>query len=1056
MRIIEFAAKNSLLMNLLTMMLLIVGGYQLLNMRREAFPAIAVDYVWVQTQYPGAGPKEVERYVTDPLEKEIEKVDGIKRIDSSSAEGLSKITIELDPDRSELEKDRTVTDIQRAVDQAKDLPDRLPNPPWVHRLNSRENPVIDIALGGEIPYAELHDIVERYRDRIEDLPDVNDLKWRAERDPEFWVEADAAKMAAYQISFLQLQAALAAQNVNLPGGAFETAAGELLIRSVGELRTVEDIGNVVVLANASGGKVRVRDVATVSQSFSKETIRLRANGEPVVLLSATIDSSKGDIIRATRDIRNESEQFLKELNDPRLQISFVNDVSEFVNERLQVLASNGTYGLALVLLILLLFLSKGIAIITALGMPIAMLGTFLVMGYAGVTINLITMFAMILVIGMLVDDSIIVAENIWQRYEAGESPWQATINGAKEVALPIIATITTTIAAFAPMLMVSGIFGKFIRWLPIIVILMLTLSLIEALFVLPSHAHDVLRLRERWWRWRGKTVEQGRHESQPSRMKRWIYGVYESVLSLTLRWRYFFVLAIFALFGFSGWYAQNHMKLELFPNDQMEAFFIRAKLSPNASLNETTEQFKKIEALVAALPAHELENYVTYIGLLQNDPGDPFAETGSNIGQIAVYLTPYNSGRRSAFAIMDEIRAKMPDIAAVAGLTTWNLDMVRSGPPVGKPIAIQVRGDDYAVLYELAQKIRTLLEATPGTKDIAIDFTPGKDEVQINIDNAKAARALLTPSDISQQILAAYEGTVATYVREGGKRVPIRVKLRDDANRDIRELSRLLIANSAGRLVPLGDVATLAVQPGVRNLLHRDLFRTVGITANIDEKLTDSKRINEALAPELHKLAADYPGVFVKLGGEYEETENSMRSLKEAYAVALGLIFLILSAQFNSVTLPLVVMSAIPFGIIGMIWAFAAHGLPISFVGLIGLVGLSGVIVNDSIVMIDFIHNNRKNGMSAFAACLQAGRRRFRAVWLTTSTTVFGLLPMVYGLGGMDRFMRPAAVTMGYGLLFGTVLILFFVPAIYLMRDDIGRLLRRLLRLAPVDNKAHV
>lgn len=1057
MRLIQAAVKNSLLVNLLTVVVLVVGSVKLYQMRREAFPAIAIDYVWIHTGYPGAGPKEVEKYITDPLEREIEKVDGIKKIDSSSTEGLSKITIELDPDRSELDKDRTVTDIQRAVDQAKDLPNTLPDPPLVIRPNSKENPIIDIAVGGDIPYDELHPIVERYRDRIEDLPDVNDLKWRAERDAEFWIEVDREKMQRFEVSFGQMIRALDQQNVNLPGGAFDTKAGELLIRSVGELKVVDDIRKVVVAANASGGMVRIADVAQVRRAFSDELIHLRANGKAVVLLSATIDSSKGDIIRAIADIRRESDEFQNELNDPRLEISYVNDVSEFVNERLTVLSSNGLYGIILVSIILLLFLSKGIALITALGMPIAMLGTFIVMGYAGVTINLITMFAMILVIGMLVDDAIIVGENIWQHYEAGATPLDATIKGTAEVIWPVTATIATTIAAFAPMLMVSGIFGKFIMWLPIVVCLMLFLSLVEAVLILPSHAYDVLCFRDAWRRRRGQpaqaaavdanwTSESGHHSVAATNVKGAIFDGYEFVLTNVLKLRYVFLVAIIGLFGYTMWFAKNKMRLELFPNDDMEAFFVVAKLPPSASMSETTRQFEKIEALVNTLPADELENVVTYIGLTQNDPGDPFAETGSNIGQVAVYLTPNMHRSRTAMAVMDEVREKMPAVAEAAGFTSWNLEMVRSGPPVGKPVAIQLRGDDYELLYALAQTVAAMVERTPGAKDVAIDYTPGKDELQIVIDNQKAARALLTPSDISQQILAAYEGAIATYIREGGERTPVRVKLQDSKERTLDELRRLDIANAAGRFIPLGDVATLSVRPGVRNLLHRDLFRSIGITANIDEDLTDSKRMNEALEPALRRIEAENQGIFVKLGGEYEETENSMASLTEAYAVALALIFVILAAQFQSVTLPFVVMSSIPFAVIGMIWAFAAHQLPISFVGLIGMVGLSGVVINGSIVMIDFINKARARGMQAFEACLYAGRRRFRAVWLTTATTVVGLLPMVYGIGGMDRFMRPAAITMGYGLIFGTVLILLFVPAIYMIRHDIGRFFRWVLR----------
>ncbi|RMF12420.1 MAG: efflux RND transporter permease subunit, partial [Candidatus Dadabacteria bacterium] len=563
LRIIKFTAKNGLIVNVLTLMILIGGIFKVAQMRREAFPAIKVDYIWVITQYPGAGPREVERYVTDPLEREFDTVDGIKRIDSSSMEGLSKITIEIDPDLTELEKDRVVTEVQRAVDQAPDLPDDLPDPPMVHRLDSAKNPIVDITIGGDLPYAELHAIGERYQERIENLPDVDELVWRAEREPEFHVRLDPHALERYQVGSDQVVAALAAQNVNLPGGSYETDHGELLLRSVGELRTPDDIADVVVASNLAGQVVRVRDLGTVVPAFSDETIRVRANGKPVLLFSAMIDATDGDIIRAVQQIRAETDRFLKEESDSRLEVTFINDMSEQVRDRLTVLGSNGLIGIALVVIVLLLFLSKGIAIITALGMPVALVGALLVMAYSGVTLNLITMFAMILVIGMLVDDAIIVAENIWHHYEQGESPWDATLKGTTEVMWPVVATVTTTIAAFSPMLMVSGIFGKFIRWMPITVIIMLTLSLLEALFILPSHGYDMLKLREWWHRRRGRSAPSDELPvtGESGRMHRFFVRHYERLLARIIQFRYLFVVFIFGVLGFSLWWAETQMRL---------------------------------------------------------------------------------------------------------------------------------------------------------------------------------------------------------------------------------------------------------------------------------------------------------------------------------------------------------------------------------------------------------------------------------------------------------------------------------------------------------------
>lgn len=1038
MRLIRFVLQNNLLVNLLTVLALLLGGLRMTTIQREAFPSVNFDVVAVSTPYPGASPREVEQYVTHLLETEIDRVDGIDEFHSVSLEGLSLITIKLDPDRSEADKDKTVTDIQRAVDRARDLPNDLPNPPLVRSIESENFPVVDISLNGDLPYADLHAYADRLQAALEKLPDVAKVDWKAKREKEYWVEVDPAKLRRYDLGLMAVIGTLRARNINLPGGAISTPGGEILVRTIGETRDAADLHSVVLRTNDAGYVVRLGDVARVRETFAEKNRANRTDGRPSILLSVIIDAEKGDILRMVDQAKALTETFIADLDDTRLNFAFVNDMSYFVRNRLGVLVNNGIAGIFLVLAVLLISLSKGIAFVTAAGIPVAFLGTILAMDFTGLSINLLTMFALIIVLGMVVDDAIIVGENIWQHYEGGKSPFDAVVDGTTEVIWPVTATILTSIAAFSPLLFVSGVFGKFMYALPVVVMIALGVSLLEAMLILPSHAFDVLKWGESWRQRRGKPRPTLHEDDVGSGgILRGLLNGYAWLLARVLRWRYGFVAGVVALFAFSLYVANTRMSTIIFPSSGIEIFFIRATLPPGTPIEATERAFLPLERLVATLPASELNNHITQLGLQQNDPNmDPFTKRGSHLGQILVFLSPELDRERSAEDIVESLRADVAAIAKREGYADWGFDRMRPGPPVGKPVAIRVMGDDLDNLQNVAKAVLDKLEKQLGVQDAAIDFTPGKDEMRVVVNDIAAKQSLLTVDMISRHIMAAFEGHIASHIRAEGERIPIRIRLDEKSRDDLKTLLELKIPNERGVLVPLRDVAAFERTPGILQITRRNGSRVVTVTANLDERQTSSTVVNRNLEPILRQIESEHQGVTLSAGGEFEETTESMESLAHAFVFALGSIFLILAAQFRSLTQPFVVMSAIPFGFIGVIWAFYAMDLPLSFLGFVGMIGLSGVVVNDSIVLVSFINSAMANGKSAFEAALHAGRRRFRAVWLTTLTTVFGLLPMVYGIGGMDKFLQPAGVALGYGLLFGTVIVLLFVPAMVLIRED--------------------
>ena len=1027
MKPIKYILENSLFVNVLTLLFMLLGAIQMVKMRREAFPSINFDIAVIRAIYPGASPKEVELYLTIPIEREVSKVDGIDKLESSSIENLMTIIITLDPNLSDGEKSNAINDIQKALDRVSDLPEDLPEKPVLVEMGSQNFPVLELVISAETQYHKLHQFSERLEESIENLTDVSNVNSKGLREREFWIEVDPQKMNYYNLSFDDIKRSINARNLNLPGGSINYQDREILVRTVGEIQSTDELLDVVLRSNDTGRTIRIRDIAQVKDTFEKRLVEHKVNGREVVILQV-VKSKNGDILTLVDEVKKLTEKYQSSSPLPSLKISYINDLSKFVRDRLGVLTNNGIAGIILVVIALLLFLSPGIAFMAALGLPVAFLGTMWAMGYGGMTINLVTMFALIIVLGMLVDDAIIVAENIWYHYENGLSPWDAAIKGTTEVFWPVTATILTSIAAFSPLLMVAGIFGKFIRELPLVVMAALSVSLVEAMLVLPAHAYDMLKFGDT----RQKRVKEKKHPI----LDRMVI-VYEALLRGVLRFKWSSFVGVILLLVGSLLFARKHIPLILFPSEGIEQFQFRAELPIGYSLDQVSKKFSIFEEVIKKLPQNELENYVTDIGIHQIDGNDPFTQRGSHLAQINVFLSPENERVRSADEIIESLRPTLEKVAAGHGFLKPHFTRKRHGPPVGKPVAIRVVGDSFQTLQNISSQIAKRLEEMPGVYDIGDNYRQGKDEVVIKIDEKSATRSFLNIATIASHIKTTFDGTIIDYMRIDKDRIPIRLLLSEEVDKDKAYLSSLSLSNQFQNKIPLAKVARLEHDQSINAIFHRNKSREITITAALNEKVTTSENVNRELSPFIEEIQQQHSDVTIIAGGEWEDTQESIKSLSEAFIIALILIFMILSSLFKSIVHPFVVMMAIPFSIVGVIWASYFHGIPLSFFSIVGTIGLSGVVVNDSIVLVSFINQNRKKGVSVHDAIINAGKRRFRAVWLTTVTTVFGLLPVVYGIGGIDKLLQPAALALSYGLLFGSFLVLLLVPAIYLIADEI-------------------
>ena len=1022
MKISEFSVKHSLIINLISLFILLAGVFTLFvyKIRREAFPEVSYDMVVVNTAYLGAPPQEVEKLVTVPIEKELKGVDGIEEMQSTSIENISNILIKISQDVKD--KRKVVDDIQKAVDRVRDLPQGVEDDPVVTEITSGEIPVIQVALSGELSESKLQEYADNLEDIFEDIPGVSSISKKGYRDTEVWVEVDPEKIQDAYVSLEEIMQALSKQNMSIPGGKVR-GKEEFSIRTVGEFHTKEEIENVVIRANESGNWLRVKDVANVRFSFKDEDIINKSYGMRSVSLTV-VKRSTGDAIKIVDDVKRAADDFLIS-SDPNLKVAYINDISYYIKRRLGVLKNNGIIGIVLVCAVLMLFLNFRIALITTLGLPIAFSATLAVMGFFGLSVNLITMFGLIIVLGILVDDGIIIAENCSRYLEDGYSPRDAAIMGTKEVARPVTTTIITTIAAFAPLMFMGGMLGKFIWGIPLVVMIALSASLFEALVILPSHFADFIKT--------GKKKFKSRKDLPWFRK---LVSFYTNLVNKALDRRYWVLLGLIVLLLLTFGLAKT-MPFVLFGSEEgIEEFWIRAEAPIGTSIYKTNDLISEVESKVKELSKEELASYTTTVGSIgETWMFDPYGKSGGHTAQITVFLTPYTDRKRNVSQIINDLKEKTKD---VKGFEKLYFDKHKGGPPVGKAIAIKVRGEKFTILEEISEEIIKFIESIEGVLDVSSDYEIGKGEVRVIVDSDQAAKASLSVGEIATSIRNAFKGGVATSIKpvQAEEEIDVLVRFPEDYRDSKETFGKIFIPNKFGNLIPLNRVAHLEDELSLVRIQHSKGKRVITVQADVDIKKITSLKANKLIEEKFKDIPRKYSGYRIEYGGEQEENVKSAKGFIVAFGLSAFLIFLILATNFNSLIQPLMVMMAIPFGLIGVIWAFFFHGLSLSFFMMMGIVGLSGIVVNDSIVLVEFINNLRRKGIERRESIVSAGQLRLRPVLLTTITTALGLTPTAYGIWGGDPFLRPMALTIVWGILCATVLTLIVLPCIYAIIDD--------------------
>lgn len=1027
-RIIEFFIDNSLFVNVLAAGIFIAGLMYMFSANREAFPKIDFDYLVISTIYPGATAEDVEKHVTIPIEDQLREIDGIEELHSNSLEARSVVVVKLDPDLAN--KDKTINDIKNALDRTQDLPDDAEDP-LVTELTTAQQPVLDIAIirkgdtRNDADEFEMRRLAKILEDRILEIGGTARVDRQGYRDREMIVEVNPRLLDEYHVAMNDIVMALARKNLNFPGGLVWENDEEILVRTIGEVESARDISNILIRANDMGNWVRVGDVANVRDSFEEAKIINKSVGRRSVTLTI-LKKESADIITLVDGINREVERFKKILPE-EYELVINNDLSYFVKRRLDVLVSNGIQGFALVIISLILSYGWRISIFTALAIPFSMLLTFIWMAYSNVSINLMSMFGLIMALGMLVDNNIVVSDNIYRHLEEGWKLRDAVAKGASEVMMPIAATILTTISSFAPLMFMTGIMGKFVWTLPAVVSVALIASWIESVFFLPPQIHDMQKRRK-------SLVSLS--EEEGGALFRGLRSRYVSLLKAVVARRYRFVGIITLVFIVTIVFAAFKVKFILFPAGGIERFTVKAEAPTGTRVEEMSDKLATIEKIIAELPKEELESFTSRAGIIQEDPNDPYTKRGSKYGIIIVYLTPEEKRSRKADEIIDWVRQRS---AGLKGFEKLEFKYVRNGPPTGMPVSVTIKGDDFDVLKKIADEYRSYLATIQGLKDIKDNFEEGKEEIRIHVNDRTAALAGISVYDIASTVRSCYEGTIATKIKKTDEEIDIRVIFPRSLRNDLASIGKIKIANRMGNLIPLQSVARLERSRGVSFITRKDWRRTISVTADIDEKAKDvtSVYVNRLLQKKFAGIEERYQGYTVDYAGEFKDTQESFQNLIRSFLIAALAIYIILVALFKSLIHPIIIMGIIPLSFLAVVWVFFLHGLPLSFLAMMGIVGLAGVVVNNSIVFLDFINVARVSGMDVVSASIEAGAQRVRPILLSSLTTVLGLLPTAYGIGGNDPFLKPMALSMAWGLAFGTLITLFATPVLYNIFEDI-------------------
>ncbi|MDD4154980.1 MAG: efflux RND transporter permease subunit [Candidatus Cloacimonetes bacterium] len=1029
MSIAKFSVENTVLINMLMVVVFIMGIFAIIDIPKEAAPAVDFGSAVVTVLYPGVSPEEIENLIIKKIEDQLQNLDDVDYISSTAQEGRANIRISFD---AKANADDAWDQLNEEMNKITDLPEDAQDPVLIQIKMREVNEICDISMFGQFSGNTMREIAEDLQEQLNNVDYVSKVEVFGTQERQIHINADLEKLNHYGLSLSDINNAIQTRNINMPGGTVDFGKAEFIIRSMGEFQTVQEIVELRVKTDTNGRMLLVDDIAIVADTLEEKRVISKLDNKPSINFSV-YKKAEGNIIDVMKNIRQVVKDF--ESNVPGLTVTVRNDDSTDVKNSVNTLGSSAIFGIVLVFFILWLFIGWRNALLAAWGIPFSFMLTFIVLRFTDITMNNLSLFALVLVLGMIVDDAIVVIENIYRYIEKGYAVKDAVITGVKEVTWPVIAAIATTCAAFLPISLTEGIMGKFIRVFPIVVSIALVASLFECLVVLPAHVSEVIKPKI-------KKQNEKAHFYEKLQKK------YRKLLRIVLCKRGLAVTVVSGLLLLSlsalflGW-----VKFDFFPTRTPTSLNIKVRTPIGTNLETTDNIISNIENFILNMPEKEdVKAIVTTVGQLRENM--QWRQATSN-AEMRIELVEANNLKFDLEKTKKRIRDYLDDLP---GIYTYRFGENRQGAPVGRDVELRVKGENLERLEYIGKIIISELEKLPGVSDLEDSFSPGKEEVRLRPYHEKLALNGITVTQIASLIRTASAGnTLSKYRGSGFEEYDIVLKAQDYQINDFEDLKHLQIRNNKGQLIQLDELVYFDITKGLAEIEHRDRKRIITITGNASfyevngkfRKRT-SNEINEYLFGNklrrttgvLSTFSQRFPGYQIETGGIAEDQRRSYSSLISALAIALLLVYSVLAAQFKSYVQPLIVMLTIPFGFIGVILGLLITNLPFSLTTMISVVALSGVVVNDSLVLVDFINKERENGKDRWHSIISAGSIRLRPIILTTVTTIGGLLPMLLSTSEASADWRPMAVSISFGLGFATILTLFIIPCVYSFVDS--------------------
>ncbi len=1022
---ISWMTRNPVSANIIMLILVFGGILQLFNIKQEFLPNATLDFVTIAVPYPGASPEEVEQAIVLVVEEAVRGLDGVEEVTASANEGAGTVRVEM---MAGYDLNRLSQDVQSEVDRITTFPEDTEQP--IISISSLQREVLTVIVSADTADTVLREITEQVRDSLVQSPGITQVELSNVRSYEIAIEIPQDSLRAYNLTLRDVADIIANASVETPGGGMKTSSGEILVRVRDRRDYGEEFGKIPLISRADGTQVLLEDVAEIRDRFDDSDKFTYFNGKPALQI---------DVYRIGKETPISVEQSVLEVLDhleaslpEGIGLHIWNSRADMFRQRMNLLLRNGALGLLLVFIVLGFFLEMRLAFWVMIGIPISFLGTLLIMPAMDLSISMVSMFAFILALGIVVDDAIVVGENIYHNHQEGMPFLRAAIKGARQIAMPVTFSILTNIVAFMPLYFVPGVMGKFFRAIPMVVCTTFMISLVEALFVLPAHLahqkdlknpHLIHRLQQRF----GKAF------------MRFVREKYGPFLDLTLRRRYLTVaIGLFVLIITLSYVKSGRMGFELFPSVESDIALCSFKLPYGSPVEKTQAIHDRI------LKAGE-----ELVREIEEETGQP---------QIKGYLSKIGTGGRgitgghSGTVTFDMVDSDIRPVSTAEFARRWRaktgpvtgVDIIRfrddsGGPGSGSDaLTVELSHRDVAVLEQASTELADILAEYSIVSDIDSGFTPGKPQIDFTLKPEGRSQGL-TSSAVARQVRHAYYGAEAIRQQRGRNEIKVMIRLPEAERETEFSLESMIIRTPSGAEVPLRDVVEMKRGRAYTTINRRNGRRTVTVSANVTPKSKASLVLGDMTAETLPRLRQEYPGLTYSFEGRQADQQESVIGLLKGLLGAIVLIYVILAIPFKSYSQPLIIMVSIPFGIVGAVIGHLLMGYSLSVISIFGIVALSGVVVNDSLILIDFFNQKRKEGLDVHDAIMTAGIQRFRPIVLTTLTTFGGLLPMIFETSRQARFLIPMAISLGFGILFATFITLLLIPSLTMILEDLRK-----------------